>query len=185
MDVGLNVLVLGAGPIGLGSIFWARQLGAAKIAVGELNRDREDMARIMGADHFLVPSESGRLLPDLAAETLGEPPDVVIEAVGRRGMLSLALSCIKPGGTVGVVGYCLLPDTLIPSDGNNKEATIVFSTVYNLSEFEYVANALDRSVIQPRAMITDTIGLPALPNMFEQLRSRTSQVKVQVDPWRL
>lgn len=183
IPMGAHVLVLGAGPIGLSATFWCRQMGAGTIAVGELNRDREELASIMGADHFLVAAETDRSLAALCRETLGRLPDVVIDCVGAPGMLKLAIECVRPGGTIGVVGFCMVPDSFIPSQANAKEASIVFSAVYNLDEYEYVARTLDRGLVQPRAMLNKTIGLSELPEMFEHLRGRTALTKVHVNPW--
>ena len=46
---GARVLVIGAGPIGLGAAFWARRLGANHVAVADLNDCQEQRAYEMGA----------------------------------------------------------------------------------------------------------------------------------------
>lgn len=180
---GSRVLVLGAGPIGLGAIFWARKMGATQIAVSEINRNREELAHLMGADHFLVAGESGRPLPNLACESLGGAPNIVLECVGIPGMLKQAIDCVQPAGTIGIIGYCMTPDSFVPAEAMHKEARMVFALTYNLGEYEHVARILDGGSIEPRAFITDTISLSALPARFEALRIPNSDIKVQVDPW--
>jgi (R,R)-butanediol dehydrogenase/meso-butanediol dehydrogenase/diacetyl reductase len=54
--------------------------------------------------------------------------------------------------------------------------------VYSLKEFETVADVLDSGRVDPRVMVTDTIGYAALPETFEALRKPTTQCKVLIDP---
>ncbi len=58
MTPGARVLVIGAGPIGLAAIFWARRLGAGKIVATAGSMRRAELARIMGADAFVAPGET-------------------------------------------------------------------------------------------------------------------------------
>ena len=49
------VAIIGAGPIGLGAVYWARELGAGPIAVTAASRQRESIAMQMGANSFVLP----------------------------------------------------------------------------------------------------------------------------------
>ena len=62
MKPNARVLVIGAGPIALGTIYWARRLGAGPIAVTASSTRRAPLAMKMGATTFLTPGG------DLAAE---------------------------------------------------------------------------------------------------------------------
>jgi (R,R)-butanediol dehydrogenase/meso-butanediol dehydrogenase/diacetyl reductase len=179
---GARVLVIGAGPIGLGATFWARKLGAGPIAVTASSRQRESLAMQLGATAFVLP-EQPEALPAAAIAALGGMPDIVIEAVGKRGLIAQAINCVRPAGTVVVLGFCSQPDSFVPAIAVWKEVQLRFAMTYSLAEFEHVARALDRGEVEPRAMITDTIALDALPTVFESLRHRTHQCKVMVDPW--
>src|SRR5690606_29055449 len=63
-----RVAVLGAGPIGLSAAFWARNLGAKKVAVIARSRRNAEIATKIGADVFLTETEG-------VADALGGPPD--------------------------------------------------------------------------------------------------------------
>jgi 2-desacetyl-2-hydroxyethyl bacteriochlorophyllide A dehydrogenase len=178
---GARVLVIGAGPVGLAATFWARRLGAGSIAVTASSRRREGLARQMGADAFVLP-EADEELANLAVNALGGMPDVVVEAAGVAGMLAQAIQCVRPGGTICVLGFCVQPDAFLPCLAVFKEACMRFAVAYSMREFEHVARVLDSGAIEPRAMVTDQIGLDQLPGAFEALRSRTHQCKVVVDP---
>ena len=182
MKPGDKVLVIGAGPIGLGAVFWARQLGAGAVAVTAASRQRESLAMQMGASAFVLP-ERPEELPQAAMAALGGMPDVVIEAVGKPDMIARAVNCVRPAGTVMVLGFCARPDSFIPAIAVWKEVRLLFGMTYSLDEFEHVARVLDRGVVEPRQMVTDTITLGALPETLESMRQRTHQCKVLVNPW--
>jgi (R,R)-butanediol dehydrogenase/meso-butanediol dehydrogenase/diacetyl reductase len=179
---GDKVLVIGAGPIGLGAVFWARELGAGAIAVTASSRQRESLAMQMGASSFVLPDKPDEL-PQAAIAALGGMPDLVIEAVGKPDMIARAVNCVRPAGTVMVLGFCSRPDSFIPAIAVWKEVRLLFGMTYSLGEFEHVARVLDRGTVEPRAMVTDTIALDELPGTLESMRQRTHQCKVLVDPW--
>jgi (R,R)-butanediol dehydrogenase/meso-butanediol dehydrogenase/diacetyl reductase len=182
MAPGARVLVIGAGPIGLGAVFWARRLGAGPVAITATSRRGEELSRHLGADSFLVPDKPQQL-PASAAAALGGMPDLVIEAVGKKDLIAQAVNCVRPAGTVVVLGFCGVPDSFTPAIAVWKEVKMQFAMTYSIQEFEHVARAFDSGAVEPRAMITDTVSLDALPTVFESLRQRTHQCKVMVDPW--
>jgi (R,R)-butanediol dehydrogenase/meso-butanediol dehydrogenase/diacetyl reductase len=136
----------------------------------------------MGASVFVLP-DSAQDLPRAATAALGGMPDVVIEAVGKPDLIAQAVNCVRPAGTVVVLGFCTVPDSFVPAIAVWKEVKLQFSMTYSLQEFEHVARVLDSGDVQCRAMITDTVPLAALPETFEALRHRSTQCKVMVSPW--
>jgi 2-desacetyl-2-hydroxyethyl bacteriochlorophyllide A dehydrogenase len=181
MAPGARVLVIGAGPIGLGAAFWARRLGANRVVVTANSRRSEELAMTLGANAFVHPDTPGELA-QTAAAALGGMPDLVIEAVGKKSLIAQAIDCVRPAGTVVVLGFCSAPDSFIPAVAVWKEVKLQFAMTYSLQEFEHVAQVLDSGVIEPRAMVTDTVSLDTLPSTFEALRHRSHQCKVMVDP---
>ncbi|MET0988595.1 MAG: zinc-binding dehydrogenase [Steroidobacteraceae bacterium] len=181
MSAGHRVLVLGAGPIGLAAVFWARRLGAGRIAVAASSRRREGIAHDVGATSFHVMDDG---MGEALLRELGGEPDLVIECIGIPGMIERAIELVRPRGTVVILGLCLGHDSLMPFTALTKELRLQFAQGASLSQFGIVADALSSGAVEPRSMITDTISLEALPTAFEALRQRTSQCKVMVDPWR-
>ena len=177
---GSRVLVLGAGPIGLGVIFWARHLGASKVAVADLTRQLEETARVMGADFFLTKTDD---LDDRIVSALGGRPDVVFECVGKPGLIVQSIGHVRPRGKVVLVGLCTVPEAINPFDLVQKEVVIQPSAFFNAREFEMGIDTFEAGHVQPHAMITDTVALTAMSPAFEALKHRTTQCKVLVDPW--
>jgi len=179
MAPGARVLVLGAGPIGLGTAFWARRLGAARVVVSDLNYWQEDRAREMGATAFFARTDD--LLESVNREA-GGPPDIVFECVGRPGVIAQAVDHVRIRGTVVVLGLCTVPDTFIPFPAVSKEVRIQMSAVFTFQELCTAIDVLESDQARPHALITDTVSLENMPSVFEDLRRRTTQCKVLVEP---
>ncbi|AJR23332.1 MULTISPECIES: alcohol dehydrogenase catalytic domain-containing protein [Sphingobium] len=180
MPPGAKVAVLGAGSIGLAAIYWARLLGAGKIVAISRSSRRADLALQMGANSFEALGEGEA---ERVSAALGGMPDIVLECVGAVGMTQKAVELVAPGGTVVSLGFCTSPDPILPSLATWKQVTIKFSFAYDLREFEHSANALDAGHVEPRLMVSRTVGLDAFPDLFEQLRAGANETKIHVDPW--
>lgn len=177
---GARVLVVGAGPIGLAAAFWSRRLGAGRIAVTASSTRRAELALTLGADVFVDPADNS---PAAVEAALGGPPDIVYECVGKPGLIQRCIEYCRPRGTIVVLGLCTPPDSFMPFTLVTKEQTIQASAFYEVVDFEIAADVLDREGDAPRAMVTDVIGLDALPEAFEALRHRSTQCKVLVNPF--
>lgn len=179
MKPGDTVLILGAGPIGLLTAYWARRMGAAAVIIAALDRHQEDRAMAVGATGFAI---SGPELEADVAAMLGGKPDIVFECVGRRGLIDFACRQVRASGKVVVVGLCIGGDDLDPFAALMKEITVIFAVFFTMAEFAIAIDALGPGHFRPQALITDRIGLSAVPEVFEALRNRTTQCKVLIDP---
>ncbi len=177
---GKKVVVLGAGPMGLAAIFWARQAGADRIATVATSRQREAIALGIGSDSFAING------PDLAgelAQALGGQADVVFEATGAPGTIAQSADLVRARGTVTVIGMCAHVDSWTPAWPMLKELRIQFGVGTSLAQFEQVAETLSAGHVEPRLMITDTVSMEQLPQAFEALKGPSAQCKVMLDPW--
>jgi threonine dehydrogenase-like Zn-dependent dehydrogenase len=100
---GSRVLILGSGGNGLAFAAHAANAGAALVVmVG--NRNREEVARKLGvSDYFDYNSPEWPRACGAGAQCQGGY-DFVIDAVGKKGMMTLALPTLKAGGTIGIYG---------------------------------------------------------------------------------
>jgi (R,R)-butanediol dehydrogenase/meso-butanediol dehydrogenase/diacetyl reductase len=177
---GARVLVVGAGPIGLAVVFWARRMGAGRIACTASSTRRADLARELGASVFVGPSETP--VEDVN-RALGGAPEIVFECVGKAGLIQRCIDHAHTRGTVVVAGLCTTPDSINPFWLVNKEVRVQPSAFYDLRDFETTLDLFDSGVLAPHQMITDEVGLDAMPSAFEALKQRTHQCKVLVDVW--
>ena len=179
LQVGDKVVILGAGPIGLATAFWARRMGAKDIVITDLNRFQEERAMVMGATAFVSGEEDHVAQAD---RILGGKADIVFECVGVPGMIAQAVEHIRIHGEVLVQGLCTRPDSFIPFKALSKECRIQFAAFFKTQEYEASLDVLSAGAAEPRALITETISLDQLPDTFEALRKRTHQCKVLVAP---
>jgi threonine dehydrogenase-like Zn-dependent dehydrogenase len=89
LDASDTVLVLGAGPIGLGIVAAAAGKGA-RVLVAEPSEARAKVALALGAEATLDPASAG-FLDEVAARTGGAGASVVFEASGRPEAMAVAL----------------------------------------------------------------------------------------------
>jgi len=110
--LGEDVLVVGAGPIGLMATAVARHAGARYIVVSEPNAFRREIAARMGATLVVDPRE--RTLQDVQAELhMVEGFDVVLEMSGNPGALRDALGNMAHGAGMAILG---IPTEDVPLD---------------------------------------------------------------------
>lgn len=178
LRAGDNVLVWGAGPIGLATLLWARHLGARSVIVCETSPGRRAMAERFGASAAVDPAD----LLSASARFASGGIDVVVEAVGGPGLIAQAINSVRFRGRVIVVGVCMQPDPILPFFAITKEASLHFVLAYEKRDFQYVVDMLDQGRIEPRAMITDEIGLGGVADAFVALASPTTESKVLVVP---
>ena len=174
-----QVLVLGAGPIGLGVAFWARRMGAARVVVQDIVPHQQERALAMGATDFIVDREDPVAASDRA---LGGKADIVYECVGVPGLIAQAARQVRVKGTVLILGLCTRPDTFVPFEVLSKELRLQTSAFFKRQEYEAALDALDAGAAQPRLLVSDTIGLEQVPQSFEALKSRTHHCKVLIAP---
>jgi len=134
----------------------------------------------MGASVFVPPSETP--VEDVN-RALGGAPEVVFECVGKTGLIQRCIDHAHTRGTVVVAGLCTQPDTFNPFFLVSKEVRVQPSAFYDVRDFETTLDLFDSGVLVPHQMITDEVGLDAMPAAFEALKHRTHQCKVLVDVW--
>jgi 2-desacetyl-2-hydroxyethyl bacteriochlorophyllide A dehydrogenase len=126
LNLGDQVAILGAGPIGNLLLQVSRLQGAAHITVLENNPGRAELARQMGAGQVLDRADD--LPPDAF--------DVIIDATGVIPLMSRAIDFVRPGGTILLFG--------VPPSGKMMEIeafTIFQKGLTFLSSFTSVRNS--------------------------------------------
>ena len=121
--LGEDVLVSGAGPIGLMATAVARHAGARHVVVSEPNAYRRELAVRMGATLAIDPSR--RVLADTFGELdMVEGFDVAMEMSGNGGALRSVLGAMAHGGRVAVLGLPTEPMSLDVDEIVRKMLTV-------------------------------------------------------------
>lgn len=167
-DAGLGdaVLVIGAGPIGQACVLAARRLGAEAVAVSEPDPHRRGLAAALGATP-LDPGEEG--LAARAADALGQPPTLTVDAVGATATLRDALACTAPGGRVVLVGMAT-PDVDVPAyTVSTQERTVIGSFCYSAQEFRDTASWVGGAPAELANLVEARVDLAGAPAAFVRL----------------
>jgi alcohol dehydrogenase len=97
------VAVVGAGPVGLSAMMTAGLYGASRVIAIDLDDNRLDQARGLGATDG-VNSGGASWKEEVMAMTDGLGVDVAIEAVGIPLTFDMCTELVRPGGTVANAG---------------------------------------------------------------------------------
>ncbi|CDP18827.1 unnamed protein product [Coffea canephora] len=127
-----NVLVMGAGPIGLVSLLAARAFGAPRIVVVDVDRNRLSVAKELGAFATVQVStkteDFEKEVEQIQKAVGGAGIDVTLDCVGFSKTMSTALSATRSGGKVCLVGmgHCDMTIPLTPAAAREVDILGVF-----------------------------------------------------------
>ncbi len=179
---GARILVLGAGPVALAAIYWARIMGAGKIVAMSRADRRKELVLNFGADHFIQYGESEA---SEVSEAFGGAPDIVIECTGQPGFLMKGIGLVRTCGQVVALGFCTQADSFNPAVTAYKGVRLHFAVGYRREDFLTSIAQLHKGHVDPKAMISSTVSLIDLPAVIERLRGENHETKVHVQPWSL
>ena len=171
--VGEDVLITGAGPIGVMAIAIARFAGARHVVITDVNDYRLGLAREMGASKALNVSRETieDSMRDLGME---EGFDVGMEMSGNASAFRSMLSSMHHGGKVAILG--------IPPDDMSIDWTqvifkgLILKGIYGREMFEtwYKMASMLQSGLQIQPVITHHFGIDEFQPAFELMESGLS-----------
>jgi L-iditol 2-dehydrogenase len=106
VGLGSEVLILGAGPIGLVTLVTAKAMGASKIMITDLFDQRLVVAKGLGAN-FVLRIDKNMAEADVVANVhkqFGSAPDKTIDCSGAEATNRLAIFATRSGGCAVFVG---------------------------------------------------------------------------------
>jgi 2-desacetyl-2-hydroxyethyl bacteriochlorophyllide A dehydrogenase len=170
------VLVVGAGPIGLGTMEAARIAGGEVIAM-DINEDRLRFCREkLGVLHTVnAPGEDrgggvagGGPGPMEALKhiTRGDMPAVVIDATGSRKAINDGFRYMAHGGRYVLVGLQKGEVQFSHPEFHKREGTLMSSRNATCQDFERVMDALEKGLIDPTVYITHRVGFDGVKDQF-------------------
>lgn len=131
---GQTVAVTGCGPIGLMAIAVAKACGCSTLFATEVSAHRRNLAKRMGADEALDPTQ-GDVVAQVRSATDGAGVDVLLEMSGNSAAIHQGLQMLRNGGRASLLGLAANPVTLdLVSDVIFKGATV--QGIYGRRMFE-------------------------------------------------
>ena len=175
------VLIAGAGPIGLGTMEFARLRGAEVIALDNNSRRLDFCRTELGVKHILHAGDND-VMEQLLDMTSGDLPTVVIDASGNRKAINQGLHYLAHGGRYILIG--LQKDDLVFShpEFHKREATLMSSRNATHEDFNYVMDCMKKDLIHPLSFITNRVKFKDAAAGFPQwLNPASGVIKVVLE----
>jgi threonine 3-dehydrogenase len=165
---GQTVVVTGCGPIGLMTVAIAKLAGAAKVFATDINPERLEIARRLGADVVINGRED--VVARLRELTGGVGVDVVLEMSGAEVAIRQGFEAVTNGGRVSLLGIPERPITLdLASDVIFKGLRVYGITGRKMFETWYRTQALLAQGLDLTPIVTHRIPLRDYHQAFELL----------------
>ena len=171
--VGEDVLITGAGPIGMMAAAIVRHCGARKIFITDVNEYRLDLAKRMGATHPVNVAKE-KLEDVMAQAGIVEGFDVGLEMSGNGAALNQLIKSMRNGGKVALLGIAG-PGTVIDwNDVIFKGLTL--QGIYGRKMFEtwYKMGAMIQAGLDLTPMVTHRFNYRDFEKGFAAMNSGES-----------
>jgi len=162
---GEHVLVVGAGPIGLGVMEFARLAGGLVTAL-DINTNRLAFCQSHLQVPYIVDARSTDVVEQLRTITQGDMPTVVIDATGSQLAIEQSFSYLAHGGRYVLVGLQKKPISFSHPEFHKREATLMSSRNATRADFDYVIAALKNGQINPASYITHRVDFEQAGGQF-------------------
>ena len=164
---GQRVLVVGAGPIGMAAMIFARLRGATVTAL-DGRQDRLDFCqRELGVAHTVALGEGDQA--KLSDITDGEFFDQVFDATGNAKAIERGFGFVAHGGNYVLISVVRQDITFNDPEFHKRETTLIGSRNATTEDFETVLAAMSRGDVPTAALNTHRMKLADVPTDFAQL----------------
>lgn len=150
------VLVVGAGPIGLGIMQFTRIAGGKVIAL-DLNETRLAFCRNQLGIAHTVNARDKDVMGKLMEITDGDMPTVVMDATGNLNAINNAFGYLAHGARYVLVGLQKGDITVSHPEFHKREATLMSSRNATRRDFEHVIQSMRGGLIDPSTYITHQV----------------------------
>ena len=179
VEPGSTVAVFGLGGVGLSVIQGAVMARAGRILAIDINADKEEMARQLGATDFVNPNDYDDQIQEVIVELTDGGVDYSFEAVGNVNLMRAALECCHKGwGEATIIGVAgagqeisTRPFQLVTGRVWRGSA---FGGVKGRSELPGMVDQYLSGEIEVDQMITHTMGLEDINKAFDLMHEGAS-----------
>jgi 2-desacetyl-2-hydroxyethyl bacteriochlorophyllide A dehydrogenase len=165
LRAGEEVLVVGAGPIGLAITQFTAVIGV-RITVLEINDERRRFTEKLGVE--ALPTPDGRLV------------DVVFDATGSASAMANSLRYVAPGGRLVFAGLTRDPVQIDDALLHRREITI-YASRNSCGQFPTIIRMLEEKKINTAPWVTDRISLDEVPRRLKEFSQKAPLMKAIVD----
>ena len=178
---GEAVLVVGAGPIGLGITEFARIAGG-RVILMDINDNRLRFCNEqLQVQHTVNPTKTDAM-ESLKEITGGDMPTVVIDATGSLKAINEAFAYMAHGARYVLVGLQRGEITVSHPEFHKREATLMSSRNATREDFAHVIASMKKGLVKPTTYITHRVQFGDVKTHFDSwLKPETGVIKATVE----
>jgi len=160
------ILVIGAGPIGLGIMEFARIAGAKVIAMDVNEQRLKFCSEVLKIEYSVNPATTNAM-EKITLITNGDMPTVVIDATGNLNAINNGFEYLAHGGRYVLVGLQKGNISFSHPEFHKREATLMSSRNATRADFEQVIDSIKSGLINPANYITHQVMFSQVKDEFE------------------
>lgn len=175
VSIGQNILIIGAGTIGLGVYLSAKICNPSKIIVADVVDYNLEMARELGCE-YTINSMKENLEAEVKKLTNGEGVDITFLAFGNAPVVESASKCTKEGGVISEIA--VIPNgTGCPYNMIQvKQQSLMGSNMYVRKDYEVVVENMAKGRIDSKKMVSKIYPIEEFTAAMEMADKRTEPV---------
>ena len=175
------VLVMGAGPIGLGVMEFARIAGAHVIAMDVNDQRLKFCKEKLNVAYAINPAKEDAMA-QLRSITDNDMPTVVIDATGNLKAINNAFQYMAHGARYVLIGLQKGEICFSHPEFHKREATLMSSRNATREDFEQVISCMKKGVVDPTIYITHRVMFDDVIKEFENwLNPANGTIKAMVE----
>lgn len=176
---GENVLVFGAGPIGILTALVARHAGAGTILISEPSEQRRLLAEQLG---FATVPHGADPVQEVLGMTGDAGADIVFDSAAHPSVASIIAGTVRVLGTIVLVGVYKQPEKLDLQALTFAENTVVGVRVYTRADVERAVELLETDALGLGRLPVEIYALDDTSQAFERAMSAGAALKILVTP---
>jgi len=160
------VLVIGAGPIGLGTMEFARMEGAKVIAL-DVNEQRLEFCKHKLNTAYTINALTMNVVEKLKQITDGDMPTVIMDATGNLRAINNAFQYMAHGGRYVLIGLQKGDISFSHPEFHKREGSLMSSRNATRGDFEYVISSIKNGHVKPKHFITHRVHFDEVKKEFK------------------
>jgi D-arabinitol dehydrogenase (NADP+) len=178
IDLGSEVLIIGAGPIGQLHIQASRVNGAASITAVDIMESKLHLAREHGATDLVIADNA---LEDKLRRIAPFGFDVVIDATGAARVMQYSLKYVKNGCRYLVFGVCAPHDKIeiSPFEIYRRDLEIIGSFAIRRT-YDRAFKLMEHGAVRVQRLIHEAMPVEELPRGLDLMKRGAAEMKLQI-----
>ena len=180
IGMGMNALVVGAGPIGLGAAIFA-EIAGANIVLVDRDSQRLQLASSATGISNTITADANVNTKVMNASN-GDGYDVVFDATGSRASMEKSFAYVAHGGTYVFVGLVKDDITFADAEFHKREMTLMASRNATAVDFDHVIASIKSKRVPIAKLITHRTSFAHIANDLPiWSKDKTGLIKALVD----